>query len=68
MCGTKMSYELDKASQYRAKAEELRANADTEVNHTTRLALLKIADTYIQLAGAMERVHESYELKWRPDD
>jgi hypothetical protein len=63
-----MSYELDKASQYRAKAEELRANAQTDDNYTTRLALLKIADTYIQLARAMERVHESYERKRRPED
>lgn len=51
-----MSYELDTARRYRNHAEELRTIAEAEGTHSTKAALLNVADDYDRMAKDLEAI------------
>jgi hypothetical protein len=49
------------ASRYRTRAEQIRTTAQVMTHHESRIALLRLADSYERLAVRIEYEHTSFE-------
>jgi hypothetical protein len=49
------------ASRYRTRAEQIRTTAEVMTHHESRIALLRLADSYERLALRIEYEHTSFE-------
>jgi hypothetical protein len=49
------------ASRYRTRAEQIRTTAEVMTHHESRIALLRLADSYDRLALRIEYEHNSFE-------
>ena len=49
------------ASRYRTRAEQIRTTAEVMTHHESRIALLKLADSYERLALRIEYDRASFE-------
>ena len=52
-----MQDDLDSASRYLERAEEVRAIAAAMTDERTRQSLLKVADDYIRMAQSRKDIH-----------
>ena len=51
----------DQASRYRIRAEQIRTTAEVMTHHESRIALLKLAESYERLAVRIEYVPKQIE-------
>jgi hypothetical protein len=49
------------ASRYRTRAEQIRTTAEVMTHHESRIALLRLADSYDRLAVRIEYEHTTFE-------
>jgi len=49
------------ASRYRTRAEQIRTTAEVMPHHESRIALLRLADSYERLAVRIEYEHTTFE-------